>query len=165
LRTMFLMRDSHRLVKYEEVYLNDYATVSEARQGIGNYINFYNQERLHQSLNYRTPAEMYFDSNNQEKKLDNGVHLIKLFTITWTTLSELPTSIHNTMNNIFISFRKLTSKEKIFKGAIKTISGGPSKIKVAHYQVQIGGSVKVLIDTFAQNQAFNRKNVTKRYLD
>jgi hypothetical protein len=69
-----------------------------------------------------------------------------LFTITWTTLSELPTSIHNTMNNIFISFRKLTSKEKIFKGAIKTISGVLSKIKVAHYQVQIGGSVKVLID-------------------
>jgi len=69
-----------------------------------------------------------------------------LFTITWATLSELPTSIHNTMNNIFISFRKLTSKEKIFKGAIKTISGVLSKIKVAHYQVQIGGSVKVLID-------------------
>ena len=146
-----------RSVKYEEVYLHDYGTVSEAKQGIGNYINFYNQERPHQSLNYKTPAEMYFDSNNQEKKLDcilnmanscldNGVHLIKLFTITWTTLSELATSIHNTMNNIFISFRKLTSKEKIFKGAIKTISGVLSKIKVAHYQVQIGGSVKVLID-------------------
>lgn len=59
-----------RSVKYEEVYLNDYATVSEARQGIGNYINFYNQERPHQSLNYKTPAEMYFDSNNQEKRLD-----------------------------------------------------------------------------------------------
>lgn len=71
-----------------------------------------------------------------------------LFTITWITLSELPTSIHNTMNNIFISFRKLTSKEKIFKAAIKTISGVLSKIKVAHYQVQIGGSVKVLIDNW-----------------
>ena len=59
-----------RSVKYEEVYLNDYATVSEARQGIGNYINFYNQERPHQSLSYKTPAEMYFDSNNQEKTLD-----------------------------------------------------------------------------------------------
>jgi len=72
---------------------------------------------------------------------------IDLFTITWTTLSELPTSVHNTMNNIFISFKKPTSKEKIFKGVIKTISGVLSKIKVAHYQVQIGGSVKVLIDT------------------
>jgi len=59
-----------RSVKYEEVYLNDYTTVSEARQGIGNYINFYNQERPHQSLNYKTPAEMYFYSNNQEKRLD-----------------------------------------------------------------------------------------------
>ena len=59
-----------RSVKYEEVYLNDYATVSKARQGIGSYINFYNQERPHQSLSYETPAEMYFDSNNQEKRLD-----------------------------------------------------------------------------------------------
>ncbi len=65
-----------RSVKYEEVYLNDYTTVSEARQDIGNYINFYNQERPHQSLSYKTPAEMYFDSNNQEKRLDNGVHLM-----------------------------------------------------------------------------------------
>ena len=47
-------------VKYEEVYLNDYATVSDAREGIGNYINFYNQERPHQSLDYKTPAEVYF---------------------------------------------------------------------------------------------------------
>ena len=59
-----------RSVKYEEVYLNDYTTVSEARQGIGNYINFYNQERPHQSLNYKTPAEIYFDSDNQKKRLD-----------------------------------------------------------------------------------------------
>lgn len=78
-----------RSVKYEEVYLHDYTTVSEARQGIGNYMDFYNQERPHQSLNYKTLAEMYFDSNNQEKRLDcvlnmanscldNGVHLINL---------------------------------------------------------------------------------------
>jgi putative transposase len=57
-----------RTVKYEEVYLNDYTTVSEARQGIGNYINFYNQERPHQSLNYKTPAEVYFSSDNQNKR-------------------------------------------------------------------------------------------------
>ena len=64
--TMFSLKDSHRSVKYKEVYLNDYGTVNEAKQGIGNYIAFYNQERLHQSLSYKTPAEMYFDSNNQE---------------------------------------------------------------------------------------------------
>jgi len=57
-----------RSAKYEEVYLHDYATASEARHDIGNYIDFYNQERPHQSLNYRTPTEMYFCSNNQEKK-------------------------------------------------------------------------------------------------
>ncbi|MBA7640672.1 hypothetical protein ES703_48343 [subsurface metagenome] len=57
-----------RSVKYEEVYLNDYATVSEARQGIGNYIDFYNQERPHQSLNYRTPAEVYFGIDNQNNE-------------------------------------------------------------------------------------------------
>ncbi len=57
-----------RSVKYEEVYLNDYATVSEARQGIGNYIDFYNQERPHQSLNYRTPVEVYFGIDNQKNE-------------------------------------------------------------------------------------------------
>ncbi len=49
-----------RSVKYEEAYPNDYATVSEAKEGIGNYIDFYNQERPHQSLDYKTPAEVYF---------------------------------------------------------------------------------------------------------
>ncbi len=68
--TTFSQKDSHRSVKYEEVYLNDYAAVSEARQGIGSYVNFYNQERPRQSLSYKTPAEMYFDRNNQEKGLD-----------------------------------------------------------------------------------------------
>ncbi len=45
--------------KYEEVYLKDYASVREARTGIESYFRFYNQERLHQSLDYRTPAALY----------------------------------------------------------------------------------------------------------
>lgn len=49
-----------RTVKYEEVYLNDYASPRQARQGIGQYLAFYNQERPHQSLGYRTPAEVYY---------------------------------------------------------------------------------------------------------
>ena len=49
-----------RTVKYEEVYLHDYAHPREARQGLGCYFPFYNQERPHQALNYRTPAEVYF---------------------------------------------------------------------------------------------------------
>ena len=49
-----------RTIKQEEVYLNDYATPREARQGLSNYLRFYNEGRIHQSLDYRTPAEVYF---------------------------------------------------------------------------------------------------------
>jgi putative transposase len=48
-----------RSLKYEEVYLKDYRSVTEARAGIEKYLRFYNQERLHQSLDYRTPAGLY----------------------------------------------------------------------------------------------------------
>lgn len=50
-----------RSVKYEEVYLKSYETVWEAREGIGRYFNFYNNRRKHQSLGYKTPAEIYFE--------------------------------------------------------------------------------------------------------
>jgi hypothetical protein len=49
-----------RTVKYEEVYLKDYTTVREARQGLGQYFTFYNHERLHQALGYQTPAAVYY---------------------------------------------------------------------------------------------------------
>ena len=48
-----------RSLKYEEVYLKDYESVREARAGIERYFRFYNQERPHQSLGYRTPAAIY----------------------------------------------------------------------------------------------------------
>src|SRR6266852_5809831 len=48
-----------RSVKYEEVYLHDYATVPEATQGLKKYFVFYNAERQHQSLDYQTPQEVY----------------------------------------------------------------------------------------------------------
>lgn len=48
-----------RSVKYEEVYLHEYASPREARMGLTRYLDFYNQERPHQALNYRTPAEVY----------------------------------------------------------------------------------------------------------
>jgi putative transposase len=48
-----------RSLKYEEVYLKDYESVAEARAGIDRYLRFYNYERLHQSLDYRTPAAIY----------------------------------------------------------------------------------------------------------
>ena len=48
-----------RSVKYEEVYLNDYASPREARQGLARYFHFYNFERPHQALDYLTPAAVY----------------------------------------------------------------------------------------------------------
>jgi putative transposase len=48
-----------RSLKYEEVYLHAYATVAEAKAGIGAWLDFYNQERQHQSLGYRTPRQIY----------------------------------------------------------------------------------------------------------
>jgi putative transposase len=49
-----------RTVKYEEVYLHAYETVDEARRCLAGYFIFYNTERLHSSLGYRTPREVYF---------------------------------------------------------------------------------------------------------
>jgi putative transposase len=48
-----------RSLKYEEVYLNAYASVAEAKAGIGAWLEFYNEERPHQSLRYRTPRQIY----------------------------------------------------------------------------------------------------------
>ena len=49
-----------RSVKYEEVYLKAYASVAEARAGIGSYLNFYNTKRPHQGLDGNTPDAAYF---------------------------------------------------------------------------------------------------------
>jgi putative transposase len=49
-----------RTVKYEEIYLKEYRTVSALQASLGEYFTFYNQERLHQTLDYRTPAEVYW---------------------------------------------------------------------------------------------------------
>jgi putative transposase len=48
-----------RTVKYEHVYLQDIQTVQEAWLGLRDYFGFYNHQRLHQSLDYRTPAQVY----------------------------------------------------------------------------------------------------------
>lgn len=49
-----------RTVKYENVFLNDYADIDEAHQGLSEYFPFYNEKRKHQSLDYLTPAQIYF---------------------------------------------------------------------------------------------------------
>ncbi|KEZ11947.1 putative transposase protein [Sphingobium yanoikuyae] len=51
-----------RSVKYEEVYLHAYASVSEARSSIARYLGFYNARRPHSSLGGRTPDQTYFDN-------------------------------------------------------------------------------------------------------
>jgi putative transposase len=49
-----------RSVKYEEVYLHAYESVSAARAGIGRYLDLYNRRRPHSSLDGRTPDDAYF---------------------------------------------------------------------------------------------------------
>ena len=48
-----------RSVKYEEVYLKAYEGVAEAKAGLGTYLDFYNDERPHQSLEYQTPCQVF----------------------------------------------------------------------------------------------------------
>lgn len=60
-----------RTVKYEEVYLADYETPKDARQGLGSYFGFYNQERPHQALGYLTPAAVHADPDRLLKIKDS----------------------------------------------------------------------------------------------
>jgi putative transposase len=48
-----------RTVKYEDIYLRDYGSASELDAGLARYFRFYNEERPHQSLGYRTPAAVH----------------------------------------------------------------------------------------------------------
>ena len=73
-----------RTVKYEEVYLKAYGDGREARAGIGDYFRFYNTQRPHQALGYRTPAEVYFSNRvviTEEAVVESGeqdIHAINL---------------------------------------------------------------------------------------
>ena len=58
-----------RTVKYEEVYLKGYDSPRAARHGLSEYFKFYNQERLHQSLGYLTPSEVYFGQDHDNYHL------------------------------------------------------------------------------------------------
>jgi transposase InsO family protein len=51
-----------RSVKYEEVYIKEYQSVSDAESGLKAYFQFYNQDRLHQALDYQTPIQVYYRS-------------------------------------------------------------------------------------------------------
>jgi putative transposase len=58
-----------RTVKYEEVYLHDYASPREARLGLARYFEFYNHQRPHQALGYRTPAQLYFQQEASSRSI------------------------------------------------------------------------------------------------
>lgn len=53
-----------RTVKYENIYLKHYQNITEAKKGLAHYFNFYNNRRLHNSLDDRTPAQAYFESQS-----------------------------------------------------------------------------------------------------
>ncbi len=59
-----------RSIKYEEIYLNDYKSMSELRYSIDNYMNKYNSRRLHSAIGNKTPNEVYFKAiNNLDSRL------------------------------------------------------------------------------------------------
>jgi putative transposase len=55
-----------RSLKYEDVYPSSYSTIKEAKDGIAKYMNIYNSERLHSSLDYQTPDEVYYKQTNNK---------------------------------------------------------------------------------------------------
>ena len=66
-----------RSLKYEAIYLNAYELVQEAGSGIHQYLRFYNEQRLHQSLNDKTPREVYLEHSSQtfqEETGTQGIH-------------------------------------------------------------------------------------------
>jgi putative transposase len=63
-----------RSVKYEEVYPKDYENVEDARRNLGEYFDLYNQERPHQALDYRTPAEVHFGARPGTSNNVTGVN-------------------------------------------------------------------------------------------
>ena len=64
-----------RTLKYEEVYLHSYETVREAKESIERYFSFYNRERLHESLGYKTPEEVYLSTDKTINKQTGEIHL------------------------------------------------------------------------------------------
>jgi putative transposase len=63
-----------RSFKREEFYLNEYGSVKELRNAISAYIDFYNRRRGHQSLGYKTPAEIYFERERKACGYANGFY-------------------------------------------------------------------------------------------
>lgn len=56
-----------RTVKYENIYLKEYANIRDVKLGLHDYFRFYNEKRYHQSLNYKRPAEIYLGNKKIDK--------------------------------------------------------------------------------------------------
>jgi len=56
-----------RTVKYEDIYLKRYETVRQVKNGLREYFQLYNQKRLHQTLGYKTPAEVFYSGKTESK--------------------------------------------------------------------------------------------------
>jgi putative transposase len=65
-----------RSVKYEEVYIKNYETSLDAYRGLSGYFNLYNNERLHQALDYRTPQETYYNKEVKTAKMLLPRHIL-----------------------------------------------------------------------------------------
>lgn len=75
-----------RSLKYEEVYLKSYRDIADAQNNIADYFRFYNERRPHQSLQYQTPAEVYYQDKTSQKESQ------KLQVFNHRSTSILPTS-------------------------------------------------------------------------
>ena len=73
-----------RSVKYEEVYLKSYETLPDARSALREYFEFYNNERPHQSLDYRTPHEVHFPDNGVGGDPQNTGAIFLNFATSWS---------------------------------------------------------------------------------
>lgn len=72
-----------RNVKYENIFIHDYQNIEEARIGPAQYFQFYNHRRMHQSLDYKTPAQIYLPINSL---ILNPVHLIESIIVSLQTV-------------------------------------------------------------------------------
>jgi len=70
-----------RTVKYEHVYLQDRQTVQDTWLGLRDFLNFYNHERFHQSLDYRTPADVYLAKRHEETEITTSYQLASILII------------------------------------------------------------------------------------
>ena len=69
-----------RSLKWEDIYLKNYETPREVRQGVNNWFQTYNYERPHQSLNYQTPAQVYFE-NKEVLPIDSVNDITEVLTL------------------------------------------------------------------------------------